>query len=88
MIKTFYLQLLALLPLADVVVLIRNGVVQVKRGEPKPGLIGDLMDVFERARVADGCIYAHRAGSGWRLRFFGLPPSFHQRLRNVWAAAR
>jgi hypothetical protein len=85
--KRFWIKFMASLPLGDTTVLIADGGVVARRGNPRAALLSELSEWVKCNGIHDACVHASTTGaSGFRLSLFGIPDSLHQRLRNVWGA--
>lgn len=84
--NSLWIKLMSRLSLADIVLVILHGRVQVQRGTVRPGLLSELGELVQHTHIENGCIQARIASSSIRLSFFGIPEKFHQRFRNVWSA--
>ena len=84
--KRFWIRLIASLPLADTVILIQNGRVDVKRGKVRTVLLAELAELSKAQSIEIACITADATPNGFRLSFVGIPKGLHQRFRNVWGA--
>ncbi|MEN9361237.1 MAG: hypothetical protein RL095_2772 [Verrucomicrobiota bacterium] len=82
-------RLLAFLPLGDATVEISRGLASARRGQIRGLLLSELNDFAREHGITDACIHSRqRPGYGFSLRIYGVPPSLHQRLRNIWGANR
>ncbi len=85
--KRAWIQLVAAFPLGEITVVILNGEARKRRGNPRVALLSELTELAKENGFPDACIHAaQKKGLGVKLKIFGIPPAFHQRVRNVWGA--
>jgi hypothetical protein len=84
------IQLIAALPRRQTTILFLDGEALVKRGKVRGVLLSELAELTNANNIQAACIrVAQSSVAGFpkfELTFYGIPPSLHQRFRNVWGA--
>ena len=82
--KSFWLQFIARLPLAETTVLLQDGRAHAIRGTVQARLLHELAELARTHGIATACIHARKTNFGYALALHGIPASLQQRFRNVW----
>ena len=82
--KRVFINLMSAFSSADIILIIKNGNVCVKKGKLKSELLSDLNDLVKIYKVESACIQARSQGHNYKFGFYGIPFNMQQSVRNIW----